>query len=137
VRSRLAAVAADVARRYDIDGIHLDRIRYPGTAWSYDAPSLAEFGRDPASFPTEWRSYRMNLVNRMVKEAYDSATGCETIARLLRCRVGRIPGPVELADSRWLDRPPSGFEGMGEERIHGRAGADDLLPYKACVLRSR
>jgi uncharacterized lipoprotein YddW (UPF0748 family) len=72
VRTRLAIVTADVARRYDVDGIHLDRIRYPGTAWSYDAPSLAEFGRDPAKFSNEWRTYRTNLVNKMVKEAYDS-----------------------------------------------------------------
>lgn len=74
VRTRLAIVAADVARRYDVDGIHLDRIRYPGTAWSYDAPSLAEFGRDPVKFPDEWRAYRTSLVSRMVEEAYDSAT---------------------------------------------------------------
>jgi len=72
VRTRLAMVAADIARRYDIDGIHLDRIRYPGTAWSYDAPSLAEFGKNPALYPAEWREYRTQLVNRMVKEVYDS-----------------------------------------------------------------
>jgi uncharacterized lipoprotein YddW (UPF0748 family) len=72
VRTRLAIVTADVARRYDVDGIHLDRIRYPGTAWSYDAPSLAEFGRDPGIFREEWRAYRTNLVNKMVREAYDS-----------------------------------------------------------------
>lgn len=74
VRTRLAMVAADVARRYDVDGIHLDRIRYPGTAWSYDAPSLAEFGRDPSTHPKEWLEYRTNLVSRMVKETYDSVS---------------------------------------------------------------
>jgi uncharacterized lipoprotein YddW (UPF0748 family) len=74
VRTRLAMVAADVARRYDVDGIHLDRIRYPGTAWSYDSPSLGEFGRDPVRYRSEWLAYRTNLVNRMVKETYDSIT---------------------------------------------------------------
>ncbi len=29
VRARVAAVAADIARRYDVDGIHLDYVRYP------------------------------------------------------------------------------------------------------------
>lgn len=72
VRSRLAAVAADVARRYEIDGIHLDRIRYPGEAWSYDAASRREFGMDPATHKAEWKAYRTSLVNRMVKETYDS-----------------------------------------------------------------
>lgn len=74
VRTRLAKVAADVARRYEVDGIHLDRIRYPGTAWSYDAASLTEFGRDPVRYRAEWLAYRTNLVNRMVKETYDSVT---------------------------------------------------------------
>lgn len=72
VRSRLAAVAADIARRYDIDGIHLDRIRYPGEAWSYDSASRREFGMDPATHKAEWKAYRTSLVNRMVKETYDS-----------------------------------------------------------------
>ncbi len=72
VRHRLAAVAADVARRYAVDGIHLDRIRYPGEDWSYDAASLREFGMDPAKHKEEWKVYRTSLVNRMVKETYDS-----------------------------------------------------------------
>lgn len=72
VRHRLAAVAADVARRYDVDGIHLDRIRYPGTAWSYDAASRSEFGLNPDTHQSEWKAYRTSLVSRMVKETYDS-----------------------------------------------------------------
>lgn len=72
VRTRLATVAADIARRYDVDGIHLDRIRYPGSAWSHDAASRAEFGRDPATNAADWRAYRTGLVNRMVRETRDS-----------------------------------------------------------------
>jgi uncharacterized lipoprotein YddW (UPF0748 family) len=72
VRTRLARVAADIARRYDVDGIHLDRIRFPGTAWSWDAVSRAEFGKNPDRYPAEWKEYRTSLVNRMVRETYDS-----------------------------------------------------------------
>ncbi|MEO5579836.1 MAG: family 10 glycosylhydrolase, partial [Gemmatimonadaceae bacterium] len=75
VRSRLAVVAADIARRYDIDGIHLDRIRYPGAAWSHDSASRAGFGRDPALHRAEWLRYRIDLVNRMVRETHDSVQG--------------------------------------------------------------
>lgn len=74
VRTQLARVAADIARRYAVDGIHLDRIRYPGNAWSWDAVSRAEFGKDPDQHPAEWRTYRTGLVNRMVRETYDSIT---------------------------------------------------------------
>lgn len=72
VRSRLAAVAADIARRYDVDGIHLDRIRYPGNDWSWDEASRAEFGRNPDRYPAEWKAYRTGLVSAMVRETYDS-----------------------------------------------------------------
>jgi len=72
VRSRLAAVAADIVRRYAVDGIHLDRIRYPGDAWSWDAASREEFAKDPDKHREEWRAYRTNLVNRMVRETHDS-----------------------------------------------------------------
>ncbi len=36
VRTRLAQVAADIARRYPVRGVHLDRIRYPTTQLSWD-----------------------------------------------------------------------------------------------------
>lgn len=76
-RSHLAAVAADIARRYDIKGIHLDRIRYPGTGWSYDLPSTTAFrnaypGQDPTSTNANWRNMRRGFVNAAVKEVYDS-----------------------------------------------------------------
>lgn len=74
VRTQLARVAADIARRYDVDGIHLDRIRYPGNAWSWDAESRAGFGKDPDSNRADWRAYRTDLVNRMVRETFDSVT---------------------------------------------------------------
>lgn len=72
VRTRLARVAADIARRYAIDGIHLDRIRLPGTAWSYDTASVNAFGKDPAANPAEWNDFRRSLVDRTVQEAFDS-----------------------------------------------------------------
>ena len=72
VRTHLARVAADIVRRYDVDGIHLDRIRYPGEGFGWDRAALAAFGRDPAANPQDWARFRRDLVNRMVKETYDS-----------------------------------------------------------------
>lgn len=43
VRQRLADVAADIADHYDVDGIHLDLVRYPGSTYSYDAISRSEW----------------------------------------------------------------------------------------------
>lgn len=79
VRSRLARVAADIARRYGpqgLKGIHLDRIRFPGTTWSYDSGSVngyaRRYGSAPAAGAAAWNDYRRELVNRGVKEVADS-----------------------------------------------------------------
>ena len=86
VRWKLAAVSADLARRYGVDrpeasgklkGIHLDRIRYPGVAWSYDTASVNSYRRfynnpTKATSGTDWNNYRRGLVNAAVKETWDS-----------------------------------------------------------------
>ncbi len=43
VQERLADVAADIGNRYDVDGIHLDLVRYPGAAYSHDDTSEAAY----------------------------------------------------------------------------------------------
>ena len=77
VRTHLARVAADVVRRYPVDGVHLDRIRYPGPQWSYDAPTLdgfrARYGRSPHVGPDpEWAAFRRRQLDAMVKAVFDS-----------------------------------------------------------------
>ncbi len=79
VRAHVGRVAADIVRRYAVDGIHLDRIRYPGPSWSYDEPSLDAFvartGREPdrGSDP-EWDAFRREQINAVVKTVFDSIT---------------------------------------------------------------
>ena len=74
VRTRLARVAADIVRRYAVDGIHLDRIRWPGTDWSYDAATIAAFGKDPrvAANSADWARFRRDQVSLAVRETRDS-----------------------------------------------------------------
>jgi uncharacterized lipoprotein YddW (UPF0748 family) len=121
VRTRLARVAADIARRYDVDGIHLDRIRYPGTAWSYDAPSLAEFGRDPTVHPAEWLAYRTGLVSRMVKETYDSVTAVKPTLVLSAAVWG-------VYDDKWNWKTQRGLEDlMQDPRAWAKNGYLDVL----------
>ena len=82
VRTHLARVAADIARRYAVDGVHLDRIRYPGTAWSHDSASLAGFGRSPASDAAGWAQYRRDMVSLAVREVRDSVRAARPSATL-------------------------------------------------------
>lgn len=102
VRTRLARVAADVTRRYAVDGIHLDRIRYPGTRWSYDAASTAAFGRSPSAYPAEWADFRRSLVDRTVKETYDSV-------RAVRRSVVLSAAVWQIYADRWGWNSSQGF----------------------------
>jgi uncharacterized lipoprotein YddW (UPF0748 family) len=72
VRTHLARVAADIVRRYGVDGVHLDRIRYPGADYGWDRASLDAFGRDPESDPEGWARFRRELVDQVVREVHDS-----------------------------------------------------------------
>ncbi len=94
VRSRLASVAADIARRYAVDGIHLDRIRYPGSRWSHDAASLAAFGRSPAGDPGGWAQFRRDLVSLTVRETFDSV-------RAVRDRIPLSVAAWGIYEDKW------------------------------------
>lgn len=74
VRTQLARVAADIARRYDVNGIHLDFIRYPGLTWSHDTASLNAFGQDPVANAVAWSQFRRDQVTAAVRETHDSLT---------------------------------------------------------------
>lgn len=78
VRARTAAVAADIAARYDVDGIHLDYIRYPGSDYSHDAASQAAFAVDSAAGGDwaglswgDWQREMIKDVARQVSAAVD------------------------------------------------------------------
>jgi uncharacterized lipoprotein YddW (UPF0748 family) len=102
VRSRLASVAADITRRYAVDGIHLDRIRYPGVRWSWDSTSLAAFGRPPADDPDAWAQFRRDLVSLTVRETFDSV-------RAVRAAVALSVAAWGIYEDRWGWRSSRGF----------------------------
>ncbi|MAB88740.1 MAG: hypothetical protein CMJ90_04690 [Planctomycetes bacterium] len=91
-RKHLAAVCGDIAARYDVDGVHLDYIRYPNQAWGYSRGALdrfrvevdrelsAEDRRDMSErlarhplvytrrYPVRWGNFRRRAVSRMVEQ---------------------------------------------------------------------
>lgn len=93
VQEYLAAVFGELARKYEVDGIHYDYVRYPHEIqevddayrsradslgnWSYDAVSLARFSQetgiatpdlDPAAW-TEWRAAQVTATVRKIHAA--------------------------------------------------------------------
>jgi uncharacterized lipoprotein YddW (UPF0748 family) len=46
VQDHIAAVVRDLVRNYDIDGLHLDYVRFPDSSYSYDPDSRAAYRLD-------------------------------------------------------------------------------------------
>ncbi len=77
-------VYLDVARHYDLDGIHFDFVRYGGTdgkgRWGYNPISVARFntryGRtgQPAWDDPLWKQWRREQVTALVRKVYATAT---------------------------------------------------------------
>ena len=89
-RRHIHDVFLDVARRYDIDGIHFDYVRYANSGYDYSASALARFQAEqepdttpaerlalarheahdrlawPHAFPAPWQAFRRRQVTEMV-----------------------------------------------------------------------
>ena len=65
VRERVEAVARDIDARYDVDGIHLDYIRYPSRSYSSDAESVSGIAATGADRATWQRAQVLDTVQRV------------------------------------------------------------------------
>ena len=91
----IANVATSIVRNYDVDGINLDRIRYPDgnlgslvPSWGFNATAVARFraetGRSdtPSNSDQQWTQWRRDQVTGIVRRIY-----LETTALKPRIRV--------------------------------------------------
>jgi uncharacterized lipoprotein YddW (UPF0748 family) len=71
VSARLIEVVADISTRYDVDGVHLDLVRYPNRGYSYDPFSneayQAALVTEPALSRSEWQRRQVTL---LITEVY-------------------------------------------------------------------
>ncbi|MCR4438095.1 MAG: family 10 glycosylhydrolase [bacterium] len=75
----LIALCLEVARNYDVDGVQLDRIRYPELDCGYDEASVALYkaehnGNPPPQNPGDphWMRWRADKLTSFIAVAYDS-----------------------------------------------------------------
>ena len=94
VKERVYAIATDLVERYEIDGIHLDYVRYPSQAFDYSRGALDRFRtwidgwitddrraelaaaleRNPLAFveafPDPWAEFRRSQITDLVERIY-------------------------------------------------------------------
>ena len=70
----LLDVCAEIYENYNVDGLHLDYIRFPAQTYSYDPASVRvfrqKFGAAPQSRPRAWRLWRQNSISRLLDSLY-------------------------------------------------------------------
>ena len=124
VAAHLAGVAADLVRRYPVDGVHLDYVRYPRDDFDYSAAALKQFRasvvpdlptaeRDRLdarahvnpfayadTFPVRWASFRRSRLTSLVMRIR-TAVKKERPGALLSAAV--VPDAGEAANRRLQD----------------------------------
>lgn len=97
VRAHVQAVVAEIAGTYDIDGIHLDYIRYPDGAAKYgysrDSGSLAAFS-SPEGNPRglAWDEWQREQVNLTVAAIYRSVSSAKPWVKVSAAVIGHVSG---------------------------------------------
>ena len=83
----------DVVQRYNVDGIVLDYIRYPGDTWSYNTISLARFNRlynrsgTPSTTDEQFKQFRRDNITAMVKKLYANAIAIKPNIEISICAI--------------------------------------------------
>jgi uncharacterized lipoprotein YddW (UPF0748 family) len=101
-------VVLDIVRRYDIDGIHFDYIRYTGERWGYNPTSVARFnrryGRTGKPDPTDplWSQWRRDQVSAVVRKIYAQATALKPRLVVSGALITWGDGPQTSDD--WVNR---------------------------------
>ncbi len=104
------AVYAELATKYDLDGVHLDRVRYPGQGWGYNPTSVSRFqaqtGRQdvPAPDDDEWLQWRRDQVTALVRKIYLTITAIRPRLRLSAAL--STSGGAPLTEADWLKSTP-------------------------------
>lgn len=121
VRDHAVAIVDDIASRYDVDGVHLDYVRYDGRQWGYNPAALARFqeetGRSdrPAADDAEWVAWRTRQTQALVAEARRVLHEHRPGALLTAAVIAGGPGP---------SASPGGFAGT-------RAAAEMFQDWQA------
>jgi uncharacterized lipoprotein YddW (UPF0748 family) len=103
-------VINELVRAYDLDGIHLDYIRYSNKDWGYNPTSIARFnaryGRSgqPATTDPLWADWRREQVTSLVRRVYLGTTAIRPNVQVSAALIAWGRGPGQYGG--WEGSPP-------------------------------
>ena len=104
------SVYAELAANYNLDGVHLDRVRYPYNTWGYNPTALARFqaqtGREDVPEPADpqWEQWRRDQLSGLVRKVYLTVTAINP--RLRVSAATSAAGYAPTASYPWETRTP-------------------------------
>jgi len=114
VRTYTANVCADIVMNYDIDGIFIDRQRYPDTRFDrtegdfgYHPYAIEQFnlltGKTgvPDPFDVEWQQFRRDQNTKAIQRIYSTITALDEDILLLAYPIGRFNDAVNFNYQDW------------------------------------
>ena len=96
----------DVALNYDVDGLHMDYVRYPGVAWGYNPNAIAQYKLEtgaqttPAPEDEAWKAWRRARVTAFVRDLHADLKRMKPKVKLSGALIcfGGGPAGATLAD---------------------------------------
>ncbi|MEQ8819559.1 MAG: family 10 glycosylhydrolase [Sumerlaeia bacterium] len=114
VRAYTANILGDIVMNYDVDGIFIDRQRYPDTRFNreegdfgYHPYNIAQFnsiyGKSgvPSPFDEDWHQYRRDQNTAAMQLYYSTITSLDPDALLLAYPIGRFNDAVNFNYQDW------------------------------------
>ena len=133
VADHIAAVVRDLLSRYEVDGLHLDLVRYAGPRYSYDPKSNAAYAeakeKEPGLSRAEWQRRQ---ITRLVERLHEEM-------KTLRPRAWLSAAVWPAYRDRWdWWTGPDGYDGYYQDSIGWLLGgqADAIAPmlYTSNIL---
>ncbi|MEG4912213.1 family 10 glycosylhydrolase [Microcoleus sp. B7-D4] len=104
------SVYLDLLKRYDVDGVQLDYVRYGGPTWGYNPTAIARFnqqtGRSGKPAPTDpaWMQWRREQVTNLVRKLYVESLAIKPRVKITAATIAWGDGPQN--DAGWYQTQP-------------------------------
>jgi len=118
-------VFMDVARNYDVDGLHMDFVRYPGVTWGYSSESLALYMHDtgassvPAPDDSRWQAWRRDRVTAFVRDLHNDLQQTKPSVKLSGALICFGGGPATLTEWPHTSAYSSVFQDWSDWMVKG------------------
>ena len=115
----------DLARNYDVDGIHMDFVRYPGVTWGYSPAALALYAHDtgrtaaPAPDDSRWQAWRRERVTAFVRDLHNDLQQTKPSVKLSGALICFGGGPANLVAWGYTSAYNSVFQDWADWLIKG------------------